>query len=186
MSIHTRALGKRLRTLMLYLVVANGDPAFERICARLQNLLPGSFAFRHFAEDLSELGKAGSDFVLMPSRYEPCGLPQMECPRFGTLPVVRATGGLRDTVTELEPEKSRGNGFVFEPYTSAALLSAMDRAIAYHQGPVEKRAQTIRRVMHESLSRFTLAETAERYAATYSAIINGGQEHERNGEEQGL
>ena len=59
-------------------------------------------AYKNFDETLSNLGKAASDFILMPSRYEPCGLPQMEAPRFATLPVVRSTGGLKDTVDQLD------------------------------------------------------------------------------------
>lgn len=69
----------------------------------------------------------------MPSRYEPCGLGQMICFRYGTVPVVRSTGGLADTVTEHNPETGKGNGFCFRHYDKKEFLKAIERAlIAYH------------------------------------------------------
>jgi starch synthase len=86
------------------------------------------------------LGAAG-DFFLVPSRFEPCGLSQMYAMRYGTLPVVRATGGLADTVTDLASPD--GTGIVFEPFTTDALRGAIDRAIAAYErnqlGPAQAR-----------------------------------------------
>jgi starch synthase len=70
---------------------------------------------------------------LIPSRYEPCGLTQMYSLRYGTVPVVRATGGLDDTIQEYDPVRGTGNGFKFQEYSSAALLSSLRKAIAVHQ-----------------------------------------------------
>jgi len=72
---------------------------------------------------------------LMPSRFEPCGLTQMYALKYGTVPVVRATGGLRDTISEFDPKTLAGNGFVFTPYTAAALIAALTRAIAVYARP---------------------------------------------------
>ncbi len=89
-----------------------------------------------FAEDLSHQIIAGSDIFLMPSRYEPCGLDQMYCFRYGTIPVVRATGGLDETVQEFDPATGTGTGFKFSGYTPAELLGAVQRALAvYRQQP---------------------------------------------------
>jgi starch synthase len=82
---------------------------------------------------------AGSDLFLMPSRYEPCGLNQMYSLRYGTSPVVRATGGLRDTVTPWDPATGSGNGFLFDDPTPAALAAAVGRAIAAWADPGERR-----------------------------------------------
>jgi len=71
----------------------------------------------------------------MPSRYEPCGLNQMYSLRYGTAPVVRATGGLADTVREFDPITHEGNGFVFEPYTADDMVMALRRALATHAEP---------------------------------------------------
>ena len=70
---------------------------------------------------------------LMPSRYEPSGLSQLYSLKYGTIPIVRATGGLRDSVAEFDASRGQGNGFVFEPYESRALLAAIDRALAVFQ-----------------------------------------------------
>jgi ADP-glucose type glycogen/starch synthase len=154
-------------------LVASGDRAIQRSFARLAAASNGAIGYLPFREDLSELGKAGSDFVLMPSRYEPCGLPQMECPRYGTLPVVRLTGGLKDTVTELDAYADTGNGFVFEPYAPEALESAMERAARSTRLPAKLRHQNIARVMRESFDRFNLANTAHAYIEMYESLITG-------------
>ncbi len=72
---------------------------------------------------------AGSDFFLMPSRYEPCGLGQMICLRYGTIPIVRHTGGLADTVSDFNPQTEAGNGFSFREHSSVALFGAISRAL---------------------------------------------------------
>ena len=83
-----------------------------------------------FDEGLAHLIEGGADMFLMPSRFEPCGLNQMYSLRYGTVPVVRATGGLYDTVRDVDPETCRGTGFRFVEYTPEALLGALRRALA--------------------------------------------------------
>jgi len=83
-----------------------------------------------FEESMAHKVIAGSDMFLMPSRYEPGGLTQLYSLRYGTIPVVRATGGLRDTVEEFDPKTGRGNGFVFGAYEVLDLLGAVERALA--------------------------------------------------------
>ncbi|HVB38900.1 MAG TPA: glycogen/starch synthase, partial [Vicinamibacterales bacterium] len=82
-----------------------------------------------FDEALSHLIEAGSDIFLMPSRFEPCGLNQLYSLRYGTVPVVHATGGLADTVTPYNPRTGRGNGFAFTEYHGEALLAALGAAL---------------------------------------------------------
>jgi len=72
---------------------------------------------------------------LMPSRFEPCGLTQMYAMRYGTAPVVRATGGLRDTVAEFNPATGAGTGFVFDAYAAEPLVSAISRAVETYRKP---------------------------------------------------
>lgn len=152
-------------------IVANGDRAIEATFRKLSMTSDGAIAHRPFREDLSMLGLAGSDFVLMPSLYEPCGLPQMMGPRFGTLAVARATGGLRDTVTQLDATHTSGNGFVFEPHRSEALAASMADAARFFAEPEAVRRRTLQRVMRESLERFTLAHTARGYIELYERLI---------------
>ena len=82
---------------------------------------------------LADLIEAGSDLFLMPSRYEPCGLNQMYSLKYGTIPIVRATGGLDDTIREFDPEKGEGNGFNFEEYSSAALIEKARKVLAIYR-----------------------------------------------------
>jgi len=79
---------------------------------------------------LSHKVEAGSDIFLMPSRYEPCGLNQIYSLKYGTVPVVRATGGLEDTVEEWNPEAHTGTGFKFHGYRPEDFLAAIQRALA--------------------------------------------------------
>jgi starch synthase len=88
-----------------------------------------------YSEELAHQVIAGSDLFLMPSRYEPCGLDQLYCLRYGTIPVVRATGGLDETVQEFDPAKGTGNGFKFSGYTPEELLAAVRRALDIYRQP---------------------------------------------------
>ena len=85
-----------------------------------------------FDEPLSHKIMAGSDILLIPSRYEPCGLTQMYSLRYGTIPVVRATGGLDDTIQEFEPSKGSGNGFKFQKYSAAPLVASLQKAVEFY------------------------------------------------------
>ena len=99
----------------------------------------------------------------MPSRYEPCGLGQMIAMRYGTVPVVRGTGGLADTVADYQPATGEGNGFVFENYSSYACLVAVLRAVEAFRRPEEWRALQ-RRGMEAD---FSWAASAQRYVELY-------------------
>ena len=86
-------------------------------------------------EPLAHQIEAGADIFLMPSLYEPCGLNQMYSMRYGTVPVVRATGGLDDTVENFNPETGKGNGFKFGPYSTPAMLEKIREAIYFYSQP---------------------------------------------------
>jgi starch synthase len=88
-----------------------------------------------FDEELAHLIEGGSDIFLMPSRFEPCGLNQMYSMRYGTVPVVRATGGLDDTVTDVDEATGEGTGFKFSAYTVEAMMEALNRALAWYARP---------------------------------------------------
>ena len=151
-------------------VVANGDIELEKKLARLSQKYP-VISYKHFNESLGKLGKAASDFILMPSKYEPCGLPQMETPRLGTLPIVRATGGLKDTVEHLNISKNTGNGFVFEICDKAGLEFGIKEAIKFYNSSFEVREKTIQRIMSESKRKFNLKNTAQKYIEIYDILI---------------
>jgi starch synthase len=112
-----------------FAVLGTGDPRYEQLWRDLAAAHPDRIAVTiGFDESLAHLIEGAADIFLMPSRFEPCGLNQMYSMRYGTIPVVRATGGLADTVTDYNDATGRGTGFTFQAYTAPALLKAMKRA----------------------------------------------------------
>jgi starch synthase len=110
-------------------ILASGDPALETFFQKAESRFADRLRVRlAFDNALAHQIQAGSDLFLMPSRFEPCGLTQMYALKYGTAPVVRETGGLRDTVSEFDPQTGAGDGFVFADYTASALTGAMARA----------------------------------------------------------
>ncbi|HVZ39503.1 MAG TPA: glycogen synthase GlgA [Candidatus Kapabacteria bacterium] len=110
-------------------VLGSGEPRYEDFFTGLQHDFHGRVCFyRGFQNELAHLVEAGSDIFLMPSRFEPCGLNQIYSLRYGTVPVVRRTGGLADTVQQFDPATGEGTGFVFEHFTPDGLLWAMGSA----------------------------------------------------------
>ncbi len=124
-----------------------------------------------FEEGLSRLAYAASDFLLMPSLFEPCGLPQMIGAIYGSLPIVRDTGGLHDTVTMLDVERNTGNGFVFEVFDGPGLRWAIDRAMEFYRRPAEVKAVQIARVMREGTAKFNHPVTAREYIDLYETML---------------
>lgn len=129
-----------------------------------------------FDNELAHLIEAGSDMFLMPSRYEPCGLNQLYSLKYGTIPIVRATGGLADTIKDFDEEKGGGTGFVFKEYTPGALLGAIKRAVRIFREEATWK-QLIRSAMVED---FSWGASAKQYLELYRrlkkkpATENGG------------
>jgi starch synthase len=122
----------RIMLLDLQIVMlANGDASFEAYFRDAQRRYPDKFRMiGEFDNVVAHKVQAGCDSFLMPSRFEPCGLTQMYAMKYGNPPVARATGGLRDTVSEFDPKTGKGNGLVFETYLIEDLLAALGRMIS--------------------------------------------------------
>ncbi|NOX33782.1 MAG: glycosyltransferase [Deltaproteobacteria bacterium] len=124
-----------------------------------------------FNEGLSHQAFASSDFLFMPSSFEPCGLPQMMGCIYGTLPIVHDTGGLHDTIRQLDHEKSFGNGFLFNTHDASGLKWAIDRAMDfYFLDPGVKEVQ-INRIMIEGVLEFNHSKCAEEYINLYGKML---------------
>jgi len=151
--------------------VANGEykDVFHNIVAFHQ--IYDRVAVCGFDEALARVAYGGADFILMPSRFEPCGLPQMIGPLYGCLPVAHNTGGIHDTVVHLAPDNNTGNGFLFDIYDSPGLMWAMDQAMRFHGSPEENRQRQIRRIMRESAQTFNHDVTARRYMSLYEKML---------------
>ncbi|MEA3280245.1 MAG: glycogen/starch synthase, partial [Thermodesulfobacteriota bacterium] len=117
-------------------------------------------AICNFNEYLEHLAYGAADFVLMPSLFEPCGLPQMIGPIYGTLPVAHDTGGIHDTVTPIDTAGNTGNGFLFEIFDSQGLSWAIDQAMDFYQLPARIKNRQIKRIMQQSAALFNHSVTA--------------------------
>lgn len=148
-------------------VLGTGSPDIEGALAYLASRFPTRVSVMlRYDERMAHAIEAGSDIYLMPSLYEPCGLNQIYSLRYGTIPVVRATGGLNDTVREADLERDTGTGFKFLDYAGPALTSAMERAVAAY---ADRDAWTrlMRRAMAED---FSWDRSARLYSALYDAV----------------
>jgi len=115
-------------------ILGSGDEKYEKMLAKLAAKYPKKLAVNvKFDNELAHLIEAGSDMFLMPSRYEPCGLNQLYSLKYGTVPIVRETGGLADTITNCNPVKGTGNGFVFKEYESNELLNTIKFAVEIYK-----------------------------------------------------
>jgi starch synthase len=124
--------------------LGSGSPEYEQLFRTLAARAPDRVAVKVAYDDtLAHKIEAGADIFLMPSRFEPCGLNQIYSLRYGTVPVVRATGGLEDTIEAWDPKSGKGTGFKFAEYTGQALLECLKQALAVYREPkVWRKIQT--------------------------------------------
>ena len=128
------ALPELMAADLQLVILGSGDAAMQDHFKAAEQRYPGQLrTIIGFDNAMAHKIQAGCDMFLMPSRFEPCGLTQMYALKYGTVPVVRATGGLADTISEFDPESGRGNGFVFHEYRAAELVAAIRRAVAIYR-----------------------------------------------------
>jgi len=119
-----------------FVVLGTGEGRYEEMFRNYAWRYPDKMSAQiTFNDELAQRIYAGSDIFLMPSVYEPCGLGQMFAMRYGTIPIVRKTGGLADTVQHFGPESSQGTGFVFEDFVASGLMWALNQALGYYNTP---------------------------------------------------
>ncbi len=155
-----------LREDVMLVVLGTGDRRYEDLFRALANAYPGRVGVK-FAYDnaIAHKIEAGADIFLMPSRYEPCGLNQIYSLKYGTVPVVRATGGLDDTVENFDVEHGTGTGFKFSEYTGAAFLYAVKQALQHFADErIWKRIQ-----LNGMVKDFSWKTPAAEYAKIYEA-----------------
>lgn len=152
-------------------VVGTGEPRYVELFRWLQRTFPDQVAFHHgYSNELAHWVEAGADLFLMPSRYEPCGLNQMYSLRYGTVPVVRRTGGLADTVEPFDPERDRGTGFVFEHFNATGLSWALGAALdTYRENPEGWRRMMLRGMAQD----VSWERRGQEYLEIYRALSTG-------------
>jgi starch synthase len=146
-------------------VVGTGQEPYTGFLKQKMREFPKQVAYRDYSEELGSLVYAGADIFMMPSLFEPMGVGQLYSLRYGTIPVVRRTGGLADTIFDYNQHNRTGNGFVFDEYTGAALLEAIGRALELW-GQKEKWWQLMQRSMVLS---YSWEIPAKKYVRIYKA-----------------
>jgi starch synthase len=161
----TRLLGERDAQFVL---LGTGEPRYHRVFESIQERYPDRMrAFLKFDAVLARRIYASADMFLMPSFVEPCGLGQMIAMRYGSVPIVRETGGLADTVTDHTREQGHGTGFVFQERTPEACIAALDRALEVYQDKETWRALQMRGMACD----FSWRASAEEYVDLYHEAI---------------
>ncbi len=161
------ALDQLLARDLQFVLLGTGEAHYEARLRGIGERHPGQAAIHTcFDEELAHVIEAGSDIFLMPSRYEPCGLNQLYSLKYGTVPVVRATGGLRDSVSPFDRATRQGTGFLFDDYSPGGLLHAVDRALDCYRQPDLWQA-----LMRNAMSRdFSVQRVAAQYLDAYRRL----------------
>jgi starch synthase len=153
---------------MQLIILGYGDKKLESQLDAFQKKYPDKLSVNPtFDETFAHMIEAGSDFFLMPSQFEPCGMNQMYSLRYGTIPIVFKVGGLADTIQEINMDEQSGNGFVFEKYTSREMVKAIKRALKLYKKTDELHA-TIVRLMKED---FSWDVSTDQYLDIYHKIL---------------
>jgi starch synthase len=153
---------------LIMVVLGSGDRAYEEMFRRLNKQYPQKFALKiAYDNALAHKIEAGSDMFLMPSHYEPCGLNQIYSMRYGTIPVVRATGGLDDTVEQFDPRTLKGTGFKFREYSGETMLETLRVAIKVYRGDQKAWQALMRNGMAQA---YSWTNSAREYAKVYERV----------------
>jgi starch synthase len=160
----SQIMDRLAREEMIMTVLGSGDRPYEEMFQRLAKQFPNKIAVKvAYDNAIAHKIEAGADMFLMPSRYEPCGLNQIYSLKYGTVPIVRATGGLDDTIEPWDARTGKGTGFKFSDYTGEALLATIKQALAHHQD-----SSSWQTLMRNGMSRdFSWGASAREYGKIY-------------------
>ncbi len=152
---------------VLFVALGSGDKLYEEMFLRLARRVPGKVSVRvAYDNALAHKIEAGADMFLMPSHYEPCGLSQIYSLKYGTVPIVRATGGLDDTIDPWDPRTKKGTGFKFQEYTGEALLRTIHQALHLYRDPL-----SWQKLMRNGMAKdFSWRVSAREYVRVYERV----------------
>jgi starch synthase len=149
-------------------ILGAGNPLVQEALQNAVMRHPGHLCFRGgFDESLAHRIMAGADILLVPSRYEPCGLTQMYALKYGTVPIVRATGGLEDTIAAFNPETGDGTGFKFTRYEAREFLASIKEAIGFFDH-TERWGKIMANGMKQD---FSWQQSARQYLTVYRSVL---------------
>ncbi len=171
-DIFTASLDEFIKINVQWVILGSGENKYENLFTELAKTYPQKFSvYLGFNNELSHLIEAGSDIFLMPSHYEPCGLNQIYSLKYGTVPVVRRTGGLADTVNDWHELNSQGNdsgtGFTFNEYNPNALAAALKRAVSIYNDKT-----TWKKIQKNGMNKnYSWKVSAEKYLNLYELAV---------------
>ncbi len=152
-----------------FVILGSGEPGLQDFFGHLPSRYPGRVgSFIGYSNELAHLIEAGSDFFLMPSIYEPCGLNQIYSLKYGTLPIVRATGGLDDTVIQYDEQTGTGTGFKFWSAAADAVYFTVGWAVSTYYDRPQQMAQMIQQAMAQD---YSWERSAEKYLEVYARAM---------------
>ena len=160
----TQIMDRLAREELIMVVLGSGDKPYEEMFLRLNRQFPNKIAAKvAFDNAIAHKIEAGADMFLMPSRYEPCGLNQIYSLKYGTVPIVRATGGLDDTIEPWDARSGKGTGFKFTDYTGEALLATIKQSLLAYRDP-----SSWQKLMRNGMARdFSWGASAREYGKVY-------------------
>ncbi len=172
LDIFLQSIDELIRLGANILVLGKGEEVYQAALAAKAGEHKSSVSLHiGFEESLAHLIYSGSDFFLMPSRYEPCGIGQLIAMKYATIPIARKTGGLTDTITDYDHLAGRGTGFLFEEYASRALLEAAKRAFCVY-GDRKRMQELMRQAMEKT---FSWEQAAAGYSGLYRRAVQKRQ-----------
>lgn len=152
-------------------ILGTGDPGLEHLFLGMSQRFPKQVGVKiTFSDAIARQIYAGSDMFLMPSRFEPCGIGQLLAMRYGTIPVVRATGGLKDTVKPYNPKTKKGKGFDFVLYQGSDFFDAIKRAVTVYETQPKDWGKLVQTVMQDD---YSWSQSAEKYVKLYKKMLKG-------------
>ncbi len=159
-----------MKNELQFVLLGAGDEYFENQFKQIKKKYPDKVAiYLGYNADLAQKIYAGSDMFLMPSRFEPCGLGQLISLRYGTIPIVRATGGLADTIKDYDPKSGEGNGFSFIQYSSKELVETIKRAVDFYKSSPQGWSSLVKKALSED---FSWDRSAAKYIEIYKKAVN--------------
>lgn len=163
------AFDQLMKLNLHFILLGNGEKKYHSIFEKLARKYPNKFSvYLGFNDELAHFIEAGSDIFLMPSKYEPCGLNQMYSLVYGTVPVVRRTGGLADTVVPYNDKTKEGNGFVFNKYDSDSLVKEVKKAIQCYQD----KKTWFNIIKNGMKTDFSWQSSAKKYIELYKTVLS--------------
>jgi starch synthase len=167
-NILLEALKTLIQLNIQFIILGIGDKRIENELEEYQKKYPQKVSFnKTFDETLAHMVEAGSDIFLMPSSFEPCGMNQLYSLKYGTIPIIYNIGGLKDTITNIDPDNSSGNGFTFDQYNAKELIKTIKKAIKLFRKK-EEWDLLIKRAMSED---FSWEKSSDKYLEIYRKVL---------------